>query len=93
MSGYPGQTLALVFDLLLNSLTNDKMRSKRLNEASDETMVNLIVGYKESMKAVNSSSLVVSWVHRSKISPLYLHHGFGLISPDLAFWSMVSSTR
>ena len=63
-------------------LTKDKVRSKTLSETSEETMVNLIVGYKEFMKAVNSSNLVVPWVHRSKISSLYLHHKFGLISPD-----------
>lgn len=66
----------------LKVLTKDKVRSKTLSETSDETMVNLIVGYKEFMKAVNSSNLVVPWVHISKISSLYLHHKFGLISPD-----------
>ena len=43
----------------LKVLTKDKVRSKTLSETSDETMVNLIVGYKEFMKAVNSSNLVV----------------------------------
>ena len=53
------------FGININSWTNDKVRSKTLSEASDETMVNLMVGYKKSrMKAVNSSNLVVSWVHR-----------------------------
>ena len=77
----------------LKVLTKDKVRSKTLSETSEETMVNLIVGYKEFMKAVNSSNLVVPWVHRSNISSLYLHHKFGLISPDLAFWSIIPMAR
>ncbi len=42
------------------------MRSKTLREISDDTVVNLMVGYSELMNSVNSFSLVVPCVQRAR---------------------------
>ena len=77
----------------MKSSTRLRVRSNTLSELEDETEVNLIVGYRELIKSVNSFSSTGPWVQISNISSLYLHHRLGLISPYLALLSIISIAR